>query len=420
MIKHWIIFGELQDPYKEFFVEINEKVSEDEVWNTRYNLIIKNIPNFFNKNMTIKLFEIGKCVNFIRNYCDNPNFSMLKLKEKIVKIGEDKIKSSAEVEKVELNNIIKEEKVHEIKNDNKMIIDDVPISNNLNKMNIEQNDNQSISENQKNERKNVHKSLDFIFNIEDESVNMACLNELYSEIDLVHQVINKELITIIFDKFKFKAHLESIYRYLLLGQGDMMQYLMELLVNELKKPASQIYKHNLLSILDSAIRASNAQYHEQECIKKLNIKLFEPNSGDTGWDIFVLEYNIDMPLKIIFTKTLLREYQKLFFFFWKLKRLEFTQNHQIWRSLMTYSHSKRKNFDFLRPHIQRILLFNQQIIHFVTNLHDYITLEVLETEWKNIMEKLENVDYLDNLIFLHKSFVSNVTGKYKHILYNHI
>ena len=335
MIKQWIIFGELQDPYKEFFVEINEKITDDEVWNNRYSLVIKNIPNFFNKNISIKLFEIGKCVNFIRNYCENPNFSMLKLKDKIVSIGEEKIKNSAEMEvgldgklkdkekDIEIKGLDKKESREKLeeKIDNKMVIDDeVNNIKNIKKLNVNGvNQPKSIINQSATQllHQNVHRSLDFIFNIEDESVNMACLNELYSEIDLVHKVINQELISVVFNKFKFKAHLESIYRYLLMGQGDMMQYLMELLVNELKKPASQIYKHNLLSILDSAIRASNAQFHEQECIKKLNIKLFEANSGDTGWDIFVLEYHVEMPLKIVFEKKLLREYQKLFFFLCK-------------------------------------------------------------------------------------------------------
>ena len=120
---------------------ILNKGFDDEVWNNRYSLVIKNIPNFFNKNISIKLFEIGKCVNFIRNYCENPNFSMLKLKEKIVRIGEEKIKNSAEMEvgidgklkeKLDSNRVLEvkgidkkgsRERIEE-KVDNKMIIDD--------------------------------------------------------------------------------------------------------------------------------------------------------------------------------------------------------------------------------------------------------------------------------------------------------
>jgi gamma-tubulin complex component 3 len=237
---------------------------------------------------------------------------------------------------------------------------------------------------------------------------MSILPFLNSEIDLLHYEVNKHLMSIIYTNFKFKQHLESLNRYFLLGQGDLMQYLMDLLYPELKKPATQIFKHNLLSILDTAIKATNAEYHDEDCKKCLNIKLMDANSGDTGWDIFVLEYNIDIPLNVIFTKPLLRDYQKLFFFFWKLKRLEFSQDHQIWRDFMTYSHDLKSRFENLRPFIHKAILFNQQVIHFVTNLHNYITLEVLETHYKRILKKLDSIDYLDELIAVHKLFVSDV------------
>jgi gamma-tubulin complex component 3 len=43
-----------------------------------------------------------------------------------------------------------------------------------------------------------------------------------------------------------------------MGQGDLMEYLMDLLTDELDKPAKLIYKHSLRAYLDTAIRSSNA------------------------------------------------------------------------------------------------------------------------------------------------------------------
>ncbi len=347
----------------------DKKLTEDEIWTKRYVLITKNIPIFFNRNFAQKIFEIGKCINFIRKFCDESTYSLLKIK----------VKLRDECEKIQL-----EEK-------NKMQIDNEGLFQNFEKL------------------ASLKNSLNLISNLEDDSkLNLNLLPHLFTEIDLIYNEVNKELISIIFDKFKFMENLKSINRYLLLGQGDMMQYLMDLLFNELKKPAIQIYKHNLLNILETAIRASNAQYHDSECLKRLNIRLLDSSAGDLGWDIFVLEYNVDIPLNVIFSKTLLKDYQKLFFFFWKLKRLEFSQDHQIWRNFMTYSHSLRNRFEHLRPYIQKSMLFNRQIIHFVTNLHNYIALEVLETEYKKIIEKIPQITKLDSLIELHKKFVESV------------
>ncbi len=385
-IRNWLLYGELQDPYKEFFVEINETVSEysDDIWTNRYLLITKNIPNFFTKNFAQKIFEIGKCVNFMRKFCGEPNYSLIKLKNKLREQSDKlrKISHDDEDNRMAID-VEEEEKLHEIK--------ETILSSN----------NEQIS--------NLQNSIKLILELEDEKkLTLQLLPILLSEIDSIYKEINSEVVCVLSKKFKLYDNLKSINRYLLLGQGDMMQYLMDLLFNELKKPATQIYKHNLLNILETAIRASNAQYNDQDCLKRLNIKLMDSNTGDTGWDIFVLEYNVDSPLNVIFSKYLLKEYQKLFFFFWKLKRLEFSQDHQIWRNFMTYSHTLKSRFDHLRPYIQKSMLFNNQIIHFITNLHNYIALEVLETEYKKLLEKLPQMKKLDELIDIHKKFVESV------------
>lgn len=60
-----------------------------------------------------------------------------------------------------------------------------------------------------------------------------------------------------------------------MGQGDFMQYLMDLLADELSNHASQIYRHTLLGYLETAIRSSNAQYHDPDFLSRLDIKLLE-------------------------------------------------------------------------------------------------------------------------------------------------
>ena len=41
-----------------------------------------------------------------------------------------------------------------------------------------------------------------------------------------------------------------------------------------------IFKHNLLGLLETAIRSSNAQYHNSEILNRLDIKLLEASPGD--------------------------------------------------------------------------------------------------------------------------------------------
>lgn len=74
---------------------------------------------------------------------------------------------------------------------------------------------------------------------------------------------------------------------------------MQVVHNELSKPASTIYKHNLIGLLESAIRASNVQFLPQEIQMRLDVKLLDAAQGDTGWEIFSLDYKLDEPLNTI-------------------------------------------------------------------------------------------------------------------------
>lgn len=65
---------------------------------------------------------------------------------------------------------------------------------------------------------------------------------------------------------------------------------------ELIKPATQLYPHNLSGILESAIRATNAQFEDADILNRLDVRLLEQSPGDTGWDVFSLDYHVDGPI----------------------------------------------------------------------------------------------------------------------------
>ena len=499
-IKNWIQYGDLKDPYKEFFVDILDKINDDDLWNLKYQIIYKNIPNFLNKDLVIKIFEIGKCIHFIRNYCGENSYSLLKLKDILIKEidnyyinkrkeNEKESNMDLDFENENINNLQnfkyvlpeeyreKDNKFIDIKsyksclsfinylfneppdrilikypedknekeileqnknsqaliipnNDNQLIQSQLNNNNFPNNNLINYNNNSNIIntnlQNPNNLNNIIPNNINNINNyniqnnINNQNININqyenneetdFLQSLINNIDLIHILINKEVINLIYSKFHFRENLDSINKYLLLGQGDMMQSLMESLFEELKKPALHIYKHNLQANLETAIRATNAQFNDKECLNKLNIKLLDVSTGDTGWDIFVLEYNVEVPLTVIFNKNLLKEYQKLFFFFWKIKRLEYSQDHQVWRKFMNFSRTFGNKYNRMRSVIQRAILFNQQVIHFINNLHNYLALEVLETQYKTIIEKIPKIKKLDELIELHKNFVENIISQ---------
>lgn len=48
-----------------------------------------------------------------------------------------------------------------------------------------------------------------------------------------------------------------------------------------------------------ALRASNAQFEPSYVLDRIGIRLLEASPGDSGWEIFSLDYSIDAPLNAV-------------------------------------------------------------------------------------------------------------------------
>jgi hypothetical protein len=98
----------------------------------------------------------------------------------------------------------------------------------------------------------------------------------------VAECTNTKLRSILFESFDFMRHCFALKQYLMLGQGDMIQYLMDLLATELALPAQNLHRHNLNAQLETAIRASNASNDPDFVLERLDVHILEASAGDTG------------------------------------------------------------------------------------------------------------------------------------------
>jgi gamma-tubulin complex component 3 len=69
MIKTWMIEGEINDPFREFFIDTDPNVTDDKLWTKKYSLNYVMIPSFLSNELAIKILQTGKTVNFIRRCC---------------------------------------------------------------------------------------------------------------------------------------------------------------------------------------------------------------------------------------------------------------------------------------------------------------------------------------------------------------
>lgn len=199
--------------------------------------------------------------------------------------------------------------------------------------------------------------------------------QVEKSIEVAYSVTSKALLNLLKTKYKLMDHLKALKRYLLLGQGDFIQYLMDILWVNLSKPANTLFRHNLTGILETAIRSCNAQYDDPEILNRLDVRLLEIQKDDIGWDVFSLEYHVDAPINTVFSPAAMHQYLQAFNFLWRLKRVEYTLA-SAWRQWVKASR-EFTSLSELYQDIQYAQLTIQRMIHFIYQLQHYVLFEVL-------------------------------------------
>ncbi|ONM55356.1 Gamma-tubulin complex component 3 [Zea mays] len=229
--------------------------------------------------------------------------------------------------------------------------------------------------------------------------------------------IDRHLMDVIHKRYRFKDHCLAIKRYLLLGQGDFVQYLMDVVGPELSEPANRISSFQLAGLLETAIRASNAQYDDCDILDRIKVKMMDHGDGDRGWDVFSLEYDARVPLDTVFTASVMKMYLKVFNFLWKLKRVDHSLTG-VWKTMKPnciVSSPFYKEGTSIRAQFVSVLrkcqvLFNE-MNHFVTNFQYYIMFEVLEVSWARFSDEMDAAKDLDDLLLAHDKYLNSILEK---------
>uniref|UniRef100_A0A8C7FA02 MCF.2 cell line derived transforming sequence like n=1 Tax=Oncorhynchus kisutch TaxID=8019 RepID=A0A8C7FA02_ONCKI len=229
------------------------------------------------------------------------------------------------------------------------------------------------------------------------------------KIDAAYFETSKYLLNVLNQNYLLLEHLQAMRRYLLLGQGDFIRHLMDLLKPELARPATTLYQHNLTGILETAVRATNAQYDNAEILKRLDVRLLEVSPGDTGWDVFSLDYHVEGPIATVFTRECMSHYLRVFNFLWRAKRMEYILT-DIWKGQMCNA-KLLKSMPELSGVLHQCHILANEMVHFIHQMQYYITFEVLECCWDELWNKVEKAQDLDHIIAAHEGFLDSVISR---------
>ena len=229
--------------------------------------------------------------------------------------------------------------------------------------------------------------------------------------------VDSHVMHTLFYTFRCGDHLQAVKRYLLLGQGDFIQQLMDLSGEDLNEKAGTVSAYQLGSTLETAIRSSVVQFDDPEILDCLRVEMMPHASEEYGWDVFSLNYVVRSPLTCVLTDDSMRKYLRVFNFLWRLKRVEHALC-QVWQQMKPsvqlfggVRNEDGENVVGIKGEVRRCHCVRNEMSHFCMNLQYYIMFEVLEEGWTEFKSKMEAAEDLDALISAHDVYLDGVVEK---------
>ncbi|KAH6555105.1 hypothetical protein KP509_1Z281100 [Ceratopteris richardii] len=239
------------------------------------------------------------------------------------------------------------------------------------------------------------------------------------------------------------GHLKALKDYFLLAKGDFFQCFLEesrslmrlpprpaTAEADLKIPFQQAavktlgdedrYFSRVSLKLASTTGASQVEIWKTRSTNDVTVGLFTIQGDSSsrlndGWDFIQLEYSVDWPLQLLFTKEVLSKYCKVFQYLLRLKRIQL-ELEKSWAEAMQQdrAESARHHRDSVndpslsKERQQRMPMWRirQHMTYLITNLQFYIQVDVIESQWNLLQERVQASKDFTELVKFHQEYLS--------------
>ena len=277
------------------------------------------------------------------------------------------------------------------------------------------------------------------------------LSDISAYINSMYESASSKLMHLLRDQYHLGESLQIMKRYFLLDQGDFLVNFLEATGEELSKPVEEVSIGRVQHFLGNSIQFTEAQREyaalptsfgvgkrrklspsnlrcrlsEQSLVSYLDslyggIDDLDPNTpsrqkygsqkqGTAGFDFFEIDFSrVPFPISLIISPTSMEHYKLLF-------RHLFFAKHVERRLVGVWSdHQVLKKLDALRGLLGPTFLLRQRMQHCVQNLMYYMSFEVVESNWLEMLSSIEIPDdgmsnqkeqTVDDLFDIHDGFL---------------
>lgn len=245
--------------------------------------------------------------------------------------------------------------------------------------------------------------------------NITEYSMMYKALAKNHTQVVERLGWLMRNDLKLFVHLEGLKDYMFLSKGEFVQILIDEAFTVLDRPATELHRHHLTGILETALRgcgqvqgASRVHALQDEVMNCVDARMLEAGHGETGWELFTLEYRLTGPLKaVLLDQYSSRAYLRIFNFLWRIKWVS-ASLQQAWSHLALGARSHRligTKWIFARK-------ICQQMMHFAHELQYYLSYEVIESSWTQLQSKLSQSSLsIDETVRAHHRYLKYIMDK---------
>lgn len=197
------------------------------------------------------------------------------------------------------------------------------------------------------------------------------------------------LVSLFIKKTSISEHLSFLKGAMFMERGDFVDSLLVKLTPILDLPAKEVYYHDVMPLFDELAKKSTLARNTKKLGKtlgRLGVKILEPTEGDTGWDIFCIEYQFPELLKFIFNPDMSLKLMRIWHHLFKIKRNIFRMNEQ-WLEQKQLLKMANEHDVFYRL-LMRCNMIRSHMAQFLQNLGGYIFYEVIEPSFSTFMQSM--------------------------------
>jgi len=200
--------------------------------------------------------------------------------------------------------------------------------------------------------------------------------------------------------------------YFLLGRGELFLAFIDQASHLLRTPVSSTTEHDVNRAFQHAAR--NVLIDNDALLQRFTLTVPAPHKGkkkepsvsqvdvETGWSVLGLTYSVLWPLHIFFSPSILHKYNKMFCFLMAVRRTQLDLQH-CW-SLQMYNKG-------VRPELGDSWQLRTHMAFLVDNLQYYLQVDVIESQYKILMDKINSTKDFEAAKLAHEQFLSSLLAQ---------